>query len=876
MSLSELAHAQPARLPLGSFVRSAVQLGLLALVVRAFGLERSFGLDALMGVAFAGYCVHAWLPARFKLEFFLALSLVGFALVLGVRDAALVLALGLALIGIAHLPLGLAARALLLLASACVLAALRGGWWGLGARLFGEAGASWSARTSAAVVPVLGAIFMFRMVVYLQARRVEQRSGQAPASWSMRLAYFFLLPNACFVLFPVVDYASFRRTYYELPAAQIHQRGLDWMLRGILHLLAYRVVYVHWSPAPEEVRDLGGVVLFALSSYLLYLRVSGHFHLIVGLLHLFGFHLPETNHRYLLASSFSDCWRRINLYWTDFIKKLVYFPVYARLRKRSLPTRIAAATMLSFGATWLLHSYQWFWLHGSFPIAVDGLFWGIGGLLTCISMLLELRAAQKSGQPNAQRAPRAPGPPSWSSAFARSLRVFGVFCLVCAVWSLWCSDSLEQWLGILAQARHGSAAQRFGVASAVLALLFVGSLAQRVSSAPLARAVASAGAPRPQSGALPGGSLGTQLRAFATPAAALGLALIGQTQVRSAFGGELERVIAPLAGDALNERDRERATAGYYDRLVDRGGFGSRAGERARTDPNDEQTIFGSGVTQPAQGMQQFELRPSMQAMLHGALVETNRWGMRDREYERTKPPRTLRIALLGTCYEMGVGVSNAEVWEALLEERLNRELGAERGCTYEILNFSVPAYSLLLHLVQLRERVLSFEPDLVLVSNHTGSSVKNLISLCAEGQQLPPGLAEVVAEADLGPELDPTEIRRRLRPLNDDIERWALTEIRDLCQQAGAQPVYLALPFVDSTAGPLAPRAEHLLVQQHIAAHELGYECVELLDAFKGMRYEDVANVQLEHCPSAAGHRIVSERLHRALIAQPHLLALP
>ena len=70
-----------------------------------------------------------------------------------------------------------------------------------------------------------------------------------------------------------------------------------------------------------------------ISTFLLYVRISGQFHLVIGMLHLFGFNLPETHHRYLLASSFTDFWRRINIYWKDFMMKVFYYPAFFRLRK---------------------------------------------------------------------------------------------------------------------------------------------------------------------------------------------------------------------------------------------------------------------------------------------------------------------------------------------------------------------------------------------------------------------------------------------------------------------------------------------------------------------------------------------------------------
>ena len=106
---------------------------------------------------------------------------------------------------------------------------------------------------------------------------------KAPVPHSQRLGYFFLFPNICFPLFPVIDYQTFKRTYFDRDHAQIYQKGIDWIFRGIIHLLLYRVVYHYFVPDPLAIRDLAGVGQYVLSSFLLYLRVSGLFHLIVGI-----------------------------------------------------------------------------------------------------------------------------------------------------------------------------------------------------------------------------------------------------------------------------------------------------------------------------------------------------------------------------------------------------------------------------------------------------------------------------------------------------------------------------------------------------------------------------------------------------------------
>ena len=156
-------------------------------------------------------------------------------------------------------------------------------------------------------------------------------------------------------------------------------------------------------------------------TYMLYLRVSGQFHIIVGFLHLFGYDLPETHRKYLLSRSLTDFWRRINIYWKDFMVKIVYFPVYFRLRRSGDVRAQVVATLVVFVVTWFLHAYQWFWLRGDFLMTwPDTLFWGILGASsrsTCCS--------------SGRRPARAPAAPvaTWRARL-EPLKVAGTFCLI--------------------------------------------------------------------------------------------------------------------------------------------------------------------------------------------------------------------------------------------------------------------------------------------------------------------------------------------------------------------------------------------------------------------------------------------------------------
>ena len=256
-----------------------VQLGLVLLVIYQYQLESRTFFN-VMALGFAGFVVHALLPLQYRLSLFVGLSLAAVIVAFGPLNGGYLILLGLLLIGICHLPLRLGVRILVLILTGTVFALWRleilpGPW-------------------SVAIWPILGSMFMFRLAVYLYALKHDHERPTATRT----LAYFFMFPNVCFPLFPVVDYSTFRRTYYDREAQQIYETGTKWIVRGLVQLILYRFVYMHLTGDPMELHSLGELAQFLLATILLYLRVSGQFHLIIGVLHLYGFRLPETNHLY--------------------------------------------------------------------------------------------------------------------------------------------------------------------------------------------------------------------------------------------------------------------------------------------------------------------------------------------------------------------------------------------------------------------------------------------------------------------------------------------------------------------------------------------------------------------------------------------------
>ncbi len=432
------------------------QLALLVFVVGWFQIENPAFAQIVVPLAAIGFLIHHLLPRRHRLAYFTALSLIGFVTVLGWINTAWLVAVTMIFAALCHLPVPWLGRVAALLIAGAGLGLLR-------------ARADWTPFSSA-LWPILGSILMFRLIVY--AYDVRNAKDRVSPTWS--LAYFFVLPNVVFPLFPVLDFATFRRTHYDRDAIGIYQRGMDWMVRGLVHLLLYRVVYQHFTVAPSEVVTGAKLVQYMVSTFLLYLRVSGTFHFIIGLLHLFGFRLPETHRFFYLSTSFTDFWRRINIFWKDFMMKLVFYPVYFPLRKRGETTALVVGTLAVFLITWLTHSYQWFWILGKWLLSwTDGLFWALLGVLLVANSLWEARHGRKRSLPGAKK--------RVSDALGAGLKAMLVFATICTLWSLWGSPTLGDWFDLMSvrafDARDWAAV--IGVLALVAVAAFVGELTGR-------------------------------------------------------------------------------------------------------------------------------------------------------------------------------------------------------------------------------------------------------------------------------------------------------------------------------------------------------------------------------------------------------------
>ncbi|MBI1968194.1 MAG: hypothetical protein HYS40_09400 [Gemmatimonadetes bacterium] len=816
---------------LGRFAALAIQLGLLVLVIREFRIESPAFYKTVVPLAACGFVVHHLLPTPFRLPFFLVLSLAGIGLVFGWTNGAWLLAVGLVLVGLCHAPAPFAVRVGLVAVVGVSLALMRSG----------RLPAPWSA----AIWPILGSMFMFRLIVYLY----DLRHTREPVNVFRSLSYFFLLPNVAFPLFPVVDFATFRRTYYDEDPYRIYQRGVRWMLLGTTHLVLYRFVYQYVTLSPGDIATVGDLARYLVANFLLYLRVSGQFHMIAGLLHLFGFRLPETHRFFFLASSFSDFWRRINIYWKDFMMKVFQYPSYFQLRRLGDTTALVLSTLLVFCATWILHSYQWFWLLGSVRLAwTDVLFWSLLAVLLVANSLYEVRHGRT----------RTLGKRVWSTRQSAvfALRTVGTFAVICVLWSLWTSPSLTEWFVLWGGVRM-NAPELLAIVAVLAAAVLATTAAVRAGAAALGPAIA-----RQPFGRTAGLTAGVLVAFY----------VVGRPELSSQFGPHVREVLRDVRLTELNKRDAALLRRGYYESIVGANPLNSRLWEiyaqRPRQDLTDQERI-----TRPTGDFLMKELPPLEGVMFFGAPFRTNRWGMRDRDYERLPPPATYRVALLGSSYTMGWGVGDGQSFEWLLEDRLN---GESRGgaARYEILNFAVGDYTPLQQVMLLERKVFTFRPNTVfLVAGpaESAETIRRLALIVRLGVHVPYDfLRETVQAAGVDSATPLLEAERRLKPHETRILAWAYGRIAALSRERGITPVWMYLPMPGD-----ATSLEEVTALTALA-HGAGFRMADLSDVYAG---HDLATLQVaawDRHPNAAGHRLIADRLYAALRLEPDAFGVP
>jgi len=321
----------------------------------------------------------------------------------------------------------------------------------------------------------------------------------------------------------------------------------------------------------------------------------------------------------------------------------------------------------------------------------------------------------------------------------------------------------------------------------------------------------------------------------------------------------LDKLKNPLR---LNRGDAALMDRGYYEELTDVTRFNPELAQVYTQRPADWERCW---AFHHIDEFPNFIMLPSRRVAYMGAMMTTNRWAMRDRDYPLEKPSNDYRLALLGDSHGMGGGVDDRLTFENVTEDRLNADAGPG-GRHVEILNFSRAGYGPAARLWLMKQSVWQFHPDAVMV---TGVDDLNWVARevvgGAEGRyaQPFPFMAEAARAAGIGPGLPQEVAIARFKPQRERTLRAVYDAMAEECRAHQARPIAVFIPQPRRES----PEALVDIRRQIEIAREAGFTTIDLLDTFE--RAPDLSILWVapwDRHPDAAGHAMLAAGLTQAL----------
>jgi len=425
-----------------------------------------------------------------------------------------------------------------------------------------------------------------------------------------------------------------------------------------------------------------------------------------------------------------------------------------------------------------------------------------------------------------------------------TLKTFATFWAICVLWSFWTADSVAQWLSLWSALKGQYTWSVLLYPGLVLTVIVLGSLERN----PLRNVRPSKVDQR------------AWLRARLVTAVSL-VALVGVSieAVHQSLGTEVATTIHSLRSGHLSRLDMAKLERGYYENLLSVDRFNSQLWEVYSKRPANWLDVQGANLKRFTGGFAQNELIPSFVSTTPYGTISTNRWGMRDKDYERTPPPNTFRIAVLGASTVMGWGVGDGETFESIVEERLNRDKPNQAYAGYEMLNFGVPGHQPPQELVTL-DYALGFKPNAiyyVATTREISRAESYLIEIVQKKVPIPyEPLRDIVDRAGLEPSMDEATAMKRLRPFGAEILSWIYRHMVEDARSHGVIPVFVFLPALPEELW------QDETVEILKIAGTAGFPVIDLSGVYKGQETAALSLAEWDHHPNRRGHQLIAARL--------------
>ena len=795
----------------------------ISVTIYQFNLESEIGLIRIMPIVLVGFFIHAIAPLEWRPPLFFGLTTIGLVSILGWWDGGILIFLGLSLFSLANLQVQNTIKYTLIIIFVVFLAVSRVGW------------VSWFDKPE--VITILGALFMFRLMVYLY----EIRLGDKNKNIWQKLNYFFLLPNLIFFIFPVVDYKTFTQKYYDQEAFKTYQKGIVWMANGILHLFLYRIIYYFIIPSPLEVSDPLGLLYFTGSSYALVVRLAGIFHFSAGVLCLFGYNLPPTFFHYFFAPNFNELWRRINIYWRDFMVKVFYFPIYFRLKHLGIINAIVLSILIVFVINWFLHGYQWFWIRGTFPLTIqDAVFWSIFGIGVAINSALSAKKSTKN-KSNSE----SPGF-TLQKSFLHACSVFGVFAFMSMTWSFWITEDIGAWQSMVLSAMDSGLSSYIVFTISIVLIIAFGMGLQWLLHALSRRQL------NPFEMTHSARFMPVMLILFSVIFLSLPFNI---EKIEDHFAFEMD----PVLHTRLNKTDRERQFKGYYETLLPSPQLMDTPLEQLqRKRPDDWQNLHALDAMNTEDNILMYSIRPNLDITFKRSSFRTNSYGLRGPEISLIPKENTNRIALMGGSIELGGGVPYEETFSQIWQQGLNEH--HNESTSFEVVNFAVTGYHLPEQVYLMKHKVMAFKPNVIVYTAHSNEklrTLRGLYQIFLAGYHLEEEfIRDLILRADIEPNIDRRIFEQKLLPFADELIEWGLKIIYEIGQRQNAEMLWI---YVPSGMDNSVPGEKEELMK---LAKKIGFHIIDLQPYYNTMQETELMLAPWDNHLSLKAHQVYGKGL--------------
>lgn len=222
-----------------------------------------------------------------------------------------------------------------------------------------------------------------------------------------------------------------------------------------------------------------------------------------------------------------------------------------------------------------------------------------------------------------------------------------------------------------------------------------------------------------------------------------------------------------------------------------------------------------------------YEMKPSFRIInRHNKEVKTNSYGMRDDEFVAEKPDGIYRVVIIGDSVAFGTYLEQRFTFGEILEGKLNEIRPSE------VLNFSVSGYNAYQEEIILKEKISSFDPDLVIIAH------------CLNDDSYTDGLGALEREmspAALGPRWHSkllTLILHRLErgvfsrfPDRHKVERLFIS-LSEESKKHNYQTLVLIFPYKYKTIEHYDSLTKHYWVRRLLNKHSIVF--IDFLDVWK------------------------------------------